>query len=104
MWGGSQRGVGAGLEEGGDGERRHGHDGGDGGALSLSAGRRERGFGWIGERLKFAEAETACLALGGRQEPPSGEEEVVKVSERFQDFKIDCDSKFWVPVRQQAGR
>ena len=58
----------------------------------------------FGQRLKFDEAETACLALGGRHEPPQGEEEVERIKGRFGGFKEMCNSKFWVPVRQQWNR
>jgi hypothetical protein len=56
------------------------------------------------QRVKFDEAGTACLALGGRQDPPTGEEEVKKISESLGGLKDMCNSKFWVPVRQQNGR
>ena len=58
----------------------------------------------FGQRRKFEDAETVCLGLGGRQEAPGQEEEVVKISERFGDFMEDCHNKFWVPVRQEEGR
>ena len=58
----------------------------------------------FGQRLKFEEANTACLGFGGRQEPPGGEKEVVMIKERFGEFKDDCNNKFWVPVKQQKGR
>ena len=58
----------------------------------------------FGQRLKFDEAGTACLALGGGQEPPQGEEEVARIKGSFGAFKEKCNSKFWVPVRQQRNR
>ena len=58
----------------------------------------------FGKRLKFGEAEIACLALGGRWEPPQGEEEVMMIKESLGGFKEMCDSKFWVPIRKQQGR
>ena len=58
----------------------------------------------FGKRLKFGEAEIACLALGGRWEPPQGEEEVIMIKESLGGFKEMCDSKLWVPIRKQQGR
>ena len=67
-------------------------------------GEDEENLIGFGQRVKFEKAAVACLALGGSQEVPSGEKEVVGISERFGDFKEDCHNKFWVPVRQEQGR
>ena len=69
-----------------------------------SLGREKSEVIGFGQRVKFEAASASCLALGGEQVVPLGEEEVVRISEGFQDFKKDCDNKFWVPVRQQGGR
>ena len=58
----------------------------------------------FGHRLKFAEAQTACLSLGGRQEPPIGLETVDQIRDRFGQFQEDCNGKYWVPVMQQGSR
>ena len=58
----------------------------------------------FGQRMKFSEAETACRALGGRQEAPAGEKDLKQIKESFGNFEEDCNSKFWVPVRQEGAR
>ena len=58
----------------------------------------------FGQRVKFEDAATTCLALGGRQEVPGREEEVLAIRDKFRNFKEDCNNKFWVPIRQDRGR
>ena len=58
----------------------------------------------FGQRVKFEDAATTCLALGGRQEMPGREEEVVEIRDKFSHFKEDCNNKFWVPIRQDGDR
>ena len=67
-------------------------------------GKETETLAGFAQRVKFDEATAACLALGGRQDPPVGVEEVVGIKESFGGFKELCNSKFWVPVRRQGGR
>ena len=77
-------------------------------------GQQQQGQGWLTQGREGQQQRQGGMQQGhGGQQQRQGEmqqgrggqeEEVVKISERFQDFMEDCHNKFWVPVRQEEGR
>lgn len=54
------------------------------------------------KRVKFQEAGIACEGLGGRQVNPATLEDLIEARDSFSSVQ-DCNSKFWVPVKQRQG-
>ena len=55
-------------------------------------------------KLLFDQALAACHSLGGRMSVPASDDDIRRMVESFTDLRGNCNSKFWVPVRQNQAR